>query len=67
VTREEFIDGYVKRSGIEQYRTATGYIIHGRERLALPCACGEECCQGWAMVSAESVDDHMLLYGQDGA
>jgi hypothetical protein len=70
MTRDEFIDGYVSRSnknylGLE--RTPDGYRWgHGpnQRKVALPCACGDDKCQGWAMVSVdpEMLEDHMLLY-----
>lgn len=64
MTREEFSDGYVKRSGIEQYRTATGFKIGERAKIALPCACGQGSCEGWAFVAddPESIKIHNQLY-----
>lgn len=55
--KEEFIMKYCERSGVtwewlRQYKQA------------LPCACGEDCCEGWAMVSNEpdTIKTHMELY-----
>ena len=64
MTRDEFIDGYMKRSGLSSAsRTEDGFQIEGTQRrYALPCACGYETCEGWAMVGAESAADHMALY-----
>lgn len=64
MTREEFIDGYVKRSEIEKYRTPDGYKIGERARIALPCACGDEKCDGWAMVAdnPDDIETHNTLY-----
>lgn len=62
MTREEFIDGFTSRSKLEQYRTPTGYKIGSREYLALACACGNDLCEGWAMVNAAEVDTHEQLY-----
>lgn len=51
VTREEFIDSYIERSGhpdvIERLRS--GIKVGDRVLLALPCSCGK--CEGWAMIS----------------
>jgi hypothetical protein len=66
MTRAEFIAGYVERSGLRKEATilGDGFIVAGRKFLALPCACGEDVCQGWAKVSntAEDIEDHMRLY-----
>jgi hypothetical protein len=55
VTRDEFIDGYMARSGLPAaYRTEDGFSLpSGWARRAEPCACGEEMCEGWRMVSTE--------------
>lgn len=63
-TREEFIDGYMNRSDLPtEYRTEDGYYIPTYQRhYALPCACDDEDCKGWAMVGEDLVDSHMKLY-----
>lgn len=43
VTREEFEAAYAARSGI----TVTG--LHDLGREAVPCGCGSDMCQGWAI------------------
>lgn len=55
--KEEFIKHYCERSGVtwewlKQYKDA------------LPCACGDEICDGWAMVSKDddAIRAHMELY-----
>lgn len=37
-------------------------------RVLLPCACGEEGCHGWAMVSNDtvSIEAHKRLYAPKG-
>jgi hypothetical protein len=51
MTRQEFIDAYLKRSGMEHYRTEDGFAPpRGERRVAMPCDCGHETCDGWAMV-----------------
>lgn len=69
MTRDEFIDGYIQRSGIadEVERTPEGFKLkaNGWASVALPCACGEEGCQGWAMISddPELIADHKRFRG----
>jgi len=65
MTRDEFITAYKIPSAVE--RTTTGFKIDGFERVALPCACGEDICNGWAMVSSEMIDDHMLFFAPPGS
>ena len=43
MTKEEFERDYAERSGV----TIEWLHEHGRE--GVPCDCGEELCQGWAM------------------
>jgi hypothetical protein len=71
-TRDEFIDFYMARSGLPpSCRTEDGYVIgtgaNGRPigRVALPCVCGDERCQGWAMVPLDPllIEDHRRFYG----
>lgn len=64
MSREEFIAGYCDRSGIApERRTATGFRIGERERVAVPCACEEEGCEGWAMVAAAEATEYAAFYG----
>lgn len=51
--RDEFEEGYCRRSGIsvESYR---------QNLVSLPCGCGDSTCAGWAAVSIR--DAHSLLY-----
>jgi hypothetical protein len=63
VKRTEFIEAYARRSGVPAHYALLGILdIGGKVRIALPCACGQEDCEGWAMLSAESVLDHLALY-----
>jgi hypothetical protein len=57
MTREEFIDGYITRSELQKYRTVDGWAHNGSTHVALPCQCGEDGCDGWAMVSSCHADD----------
>lgn len=63
MTRDDFIDGYLKRSGFEQYRTPEGFAIGDRAYIALPCKCGDEVCEGWQMVNKTDHDDFPMLHG----
>lgn len=70
MTRDEFIDGYLARSGWSQYRTETGFHVPGRSppRIALPCNCGDGICDGWAMIPDDdlnSVEDHLAECADD--
>ena len=47
MTREEFEEGYARRSGMTVER------LHELGQVAIPCACGEDGCKGWAMVNKE--------------
>lgn len=57
MTKEEFIAGYCERSGLT-------WEYLSRHKVALPCACGEDGCDGWAMISnnEDSIKTHMELY-----
>lgn len=57
MTKEEFIEGYAKRSN----RTVDEIL---KVEIALPCSCDYEECNGWAMVSnnPESIKIHNELY-----
>jgi hypothetical protein len=61
MTRTEFVRAYARRSGASEQWAVLGLIEYegGRVRIALPCACDEEGCEGWAMLSAEGVDHHL--------
>ena len=60
MTQQEFISGYVERSGVSVE------LLMAR-RVALPCACGEDGCEGWAMVpnDPDSVETHNALYAPE--
>jgi hypothetical protein len=58
VTKEQFIQRYAKRSDVT-------WEYLSQFQVALPCECGNEMCEGWAMVdnNAESIRAHNELYG----
>ena len=68
MTRDEFIDGYMQRSNLDPaLRLDDGYDVPGYiPRIALPCSCGGEECEGWAMIAntPEDVATHRQLYQQ---
>ena len=57
MTQQEFIDGYCADSGVT-------WDWLKQSKVALPCACGDERCAGWAMVSnhPDSIKTHNDLY-----
>lgn len=57
MTKDEFIAGYCERSKISWEKLS-------QHRVALPCACGEDGCDGWAMVTNDplSIETHNKLY-----
>lgn len=58
--RAEFIEAYAGSSGLRADFADIGLLdAGGRTMVALPCACGEKDCEGWAMLSADSVLDHL--------
>jgi hypothetical protein len=61
MTRAEYIAAWATRSGLSFEWADLGFVDcgHGRVRVALPCACGDENCEGWAMVPADGVLDHL--------
>jgi hypothetical protein len=60
VTRAEFVRDYARRSRLSDEFANLGLIRDGAQILvALPCACGADGCEGWAMLSADSIDSHL--------
>jgi len=59
LTKEQFIAQYETNG----QKNDEGVVIHGRVKFALPCRCECADCEGWAMVSAEGVYDHLTLSG----
>ncbi len=57
MTKDEFIAGYCERSKVT-WESLSKY------KVALPCACNEDYCDGWAMVSNQPhlIEDHMRFY-----
>lgn len=66
MSRTEFIKRYAERSGVSSEWAVLGFIEAGnRIKIALPCACGDDGCEGWAMVSPDSVLSHLELYAPE--
>ena len=64
MTKDEFADKWVtamkqQSGGIE--RTLYGALWEGQKFFALPCACGEAGCKGWAMIPDILVETHNML------
>ena len=67
ITRSEFIRAYARESGLpEPQFSAMGVLdVDGHALLALPCACGDKTCQGWALLSAEQIITHLTFHAPD--
>lgn len=66
MTRDEFIQQYAPGQNVSREFSTLGFVtIAGTVRNALPCACGEDGCKGWAMVGADSIDSHLRLYAPE--
>lgn len=62
MTREEFVRGYANRSGLSDKYASLGIVdVGGHTLFALPCACGDDTCDGWAMVSGSTALDHLFF------
>jgi len=62
MTRAEFVRAYAARSKASPEFAEIGIIDFGlRTMVALPCDCGEDGCEGWAMVSPSSLLDHLFF------
>jgi hypothetical protein len=62
MTREEFIEDYAANSGLEvQVKSAKLGLVDfgGAPLIAMPCACGECGCRGWAMVFPDMILHHL--------
>ena len=64
VNRLEFVKDYMTNSEMTPYKVDGDKVIFECEdnivfvNYALPCNCGEEGCQGWAMISEGSQNWH---------
>ena len=67
MTRTEFIKAYAKRSNMSDKWAVLGFLEFDDRYVwvALPCACEDESCEGWAMVSPSSVASHLELYAPE--
>jgi hypothetical protein len=64
ITREAFIKRYAKNSGVDKDSIKHWGIFCAADhkRYALPCNCGDESCDGWGMLSADSIPAHLELH-----
>lgn len=69
MTREEFVESWTSNSGLPNY-TLDGELVtislgNGEtwRKHALECHCGEEGCNGWAMVSDGNQNFHKFQNG----
>ncbi len=56
MTQSEFIKNYADRSGVTESR------LNELGQFAFPCECDAQECQGWAMISKKTLEDHVNLY-----
>ena len=65
MTREEFVAGYMGRSGITDYRIDGETVWMGDwPQYALECDCEEEGCDGWAMIPLTARGWHEFQNGR---
>lgn len=57
MTKEQFIETYCQRSNIS-------WDVLSKTKVVLPCACGDEICEGWVMLPNEQpvIETHSRLY-----
>lgn len=67
ISRADFVRGYAERSNLSAEWAGLGIIDFGdrMKRFAMPCGCDDDTCEGWAMVSAESMISHLELYAPE--
>lgn len=66
MSRAAFVKGYANRSGLSDKWAPLGLVEIGDHKLiALPCECGEDGCDGWAMLGAEAVLHHLWFHAPD--
>lgn len=64
MTRDEFIDGYMARSGLSMsHRLPDGFEVEGWRQVAVPCDCGEDICEGWAMLPPDLAHEQLIRMG----
>ena len=67
MTREDFVRRYAEGSSLSTKWASLGLIdVDGKTLLALPCGCTSAICEGWAMVTADGVLDHLELDAPEG-
>lgn len=65
ITRNEFIKQYMGTRKYAGKDPETAYLdqlyLSDRPRLAIPCNCGYEKCEGWQMGFATDVEEYLNL------
>ncbi len=65
MTKDEFIDGYVKRSKLTNARTPDGFTLGESRYEAVICHCNAEgICTGWAMINVDETPEMYFESGQ---
>jgi hypothetical protein len=59
--RADFVRAYANNSGLSAKLADWGMVDAGKGwvLIALPCACDDRDCPGWAMLSAEHILHHL--------
>lgn len=66
MTRTDFVRGYAQRSNLSDEWAGLGIVdAGGKTMFAMPCGCGNRECDGWVMLTGESVLDHLFLNAPD--
>ena len=64
--REQFVREYAERSGLDPQWASIGIVEVGKSVMfALPCGCDDDTCQGWAMLTGNSVLDHLFFHAPE--
>ena len=59
MTKEEFEEGYARRSGITVER------LHELGEIAVPCSCEYIKCKGWAMVNEAAWKEEQRVLNEE--
>lgn len=60
--RTAFVKAYAERSGLDAEYAVLGFAGTPEHRLiAMPCGCGKDGCEGWAMLSGEQISHHLSM------
>lgn len=68
ITRTKFVEQYVETIKKNMPNASARFaligvaeIAEGWKMVAMPCACGNAGCEGWGMVTPETLDHHLMF------